>query len=161
MTVGGSILRNADMAEPGSTTKTPGPEKQPMRAGTPASFLFRGAVALVLGVLAPGCGGGGGNGGTTNPPPAADGFTITASSTSSSVGRGGTGTITVTVTRTGSFTGPVSLQPTGMPTGVTALFSLPSVPAGQNINTLTFTASAAGTLCTATITVVGNGARVA
>lgn len=113
----------------------------------------------LIAALATACGGGGG--GTTNPPPPTDGFTLSASSTTSSVARGGTSTVTVTVTRTGSFAGPVSLQPTGMPAGVTALFSLASVPAGQNTSVLTFTASTTATLGTATITVIGNGAGVA
>lgn len=119
------------------------------------------ALALVLG-----CGGGGDDdgGGTTNPPPPPppgnDGFTISASSTTSSVARGGTSTLTFTVTRTGAFTGPVSLQPTGMPTGVTASFNPASVATGLTASTLTFTATATATLGTATITVVGNGAGV-
>jgi hypothetical protein len=67
----------------------------------------------------------------------------------------------VTLTRTGSFAGPVSLQPTGMPTGVTALFSLPSVPNGQTQSTLTFTVASTAAAGTTTINIIGNGAGVA
>jgi hypothetical protein len=69
--------------------------------------------------------------------------------------------VTLTVTRTGSFAGPVSLQPTGMPAGVTALFSLPSVPNGQTQSTLTFTIGATAATGTTTINIIGNGAGVA
>ena len=118
-----------------------------------ASFVW---LALILGC------GGGSDGGTTNPPPppATNGYTISASSATSSVARGASSTVTVTVTRTGTFAGPVSLQPTGMPTGVSALFNPASVPNGQTQSTLTFTASASATLGTATITVIGNGSGV-
>ena len=108
------------------------------------------------GATDPGGGGGGGGGGNT---PA--GFTLAASATSLSVARGATGTVTVTVTRTGSFTGPVSLQPVGMPAGVTALFSLPSVPTGQTQSTLTFTVASTAAAATTTINIIGNGAGVA
>lgn len=101
-----------------------------------------------------GGGGGGGGGGTP-------GFTIAASNNALTVARGTSGTVTVTVTRTGGFTGPVSLQPTGMPNGVTAVFSDPSVPSGSTTSTLTITATGTASAGTATITVVGNGAGVA
>ena len=119
------------------------------------------SVVFSLAVLG-GCGGGGD--GTTNPPPpppGGGGFTISASSATSSVEQGSTSTVTVTIARTGSFTGPVSLQPTGMPAGVTAAFNPASVPAGQTTSTLTFTAIASAAPGTVTITVIGNGSGAA
>jgi hypothetical protein len=86
---------------------------------------------------------------------------LSASVTTVSVARGQSGTVTVTVTRTGSFTGPVSLQPTNMPAGVTALFSAPSVASGSTTSTLTITASASAAPGTTTLTIVGNGAGAA
>ena len=96
----------------------------------------------------------GGGGGTP-------GFTIATTNPAVSVARGTSAAITITVTRTGGFTGPVSLQPTGQPAGVTALFSLPSVPNGQTQSTLTFTASTAAAAATTPISIVANGAGVA
>ena len=125
---------------------------QPLRLGAFLS-IFTAAVA---------CGGGSDNGTEPPPPPPppTNGYTISASSTTSSVARGGTNTVTITVTRTGTFNGPVSLQPTGMPAGVTALANPVSVPAGQTSSTITFTASASAPLGTVSITVIGNGAGV-
>jgi hypothetical protein len=74
------------------------------------------------------------------------------------VARGASGTVTVTVTRTGGFSGPVSLQPTGMPAGVTAVFSAPSVASGATTSTLTITATNSATAGTTTLSIVGNGA---
>ena len=118
------------------------------------------AALLLAGVLA--CGGGGDTGTEPPPPPPppTNGYTISASSTTSSVTRGGTSTVTITVTRTGSFVGPVSLQPTGMPNGVSALANPVSVPAGQTSSTITFSATTAAALGTVPITVIGNGAGV-
>jgi len=48
-----------------------------------------------------------------------------------------------------------------MPEGVTALFSAPSVAAGETQSILTITATSAATAGTATITIVGNGLNVA
>ena len=113
-------------------------------------------AAMLLGLA---CGGGGD--GSTGPPAGTPGFTIAASPTALTVARGANGTVTVTVTRAGGFTGPVSLQPTGMPAGVTALFSAPSVASGATTSTLTIAAGSTAAAGTATITVVGNGANVA
>jgi hypothetical protein len=121
------------------------------------SFLGVASAAIACGgddgTTSPGGGGGGGGGGTP-------GFTITAPSTALTVARGASGTVTVTVTRTGTFTGPVSLQATGQPAGVTAVFSAASVVAGQTTSTLTITATATATAGTTPITITANGAGV-
>jgi len=103
----------------------------------------------------------GGNNGGNNGGNQAAGFTIAASANALTVTRGASGTIVITVTRTGGFTGPVSLQPTGMPAGVAAVFSSPSVSSGQTTSTLTVTANASAAAGTATIAIVANGANVA
>jgi len=122
--------------------------------------LVRCAASVFAIAFALGCGGGGGDstGPGGNPTP---GFTITASANAITVARGASGTVTVTVARTGGFSGPVSLQPTGMPSGVTALFSAPSVAPTATTSTLTIAAASTATAGTATITVIGNGANVA
>ncbi|HEX6314068.1 MAG TPA: hypothetical protein VFZ73_04385 [Gemmatimonadaceae bacterium] len=117
-------------------------------------MLQRSSIWILVFVTA--CSGGGGGNGTTSPPPAG-GFTIFTSNTTSSVAQGGTSSVTVTVARTGSFTGPVSLQPTGMPAGVTAVFTPASVPPTETASTLTFTAGATATAGTFPITITGNG----
>ena len=115
------------------------------------------SAIVVAGTTA--CGGGGGDGGTgpgpNNQTPA---FTLSASSTNVTVARGASATVTITVTRTGGFTGPVSLQPTGQPAGVTAIPQPVSVPSGQTTSTVTFTAGTTAAAGTSTITIVGNGA---
>ena len=123
-----------------------------------------GCVALA--VLGAACGGSGGDGGTGpggggGGGGGTPGFTITASGSALTVARGASGTVTITVARTGTFTGPVSLQPTGQPAGVTALFSAASVVAGQTTSTLTITAGATAAAGTTPITITANGAGVA
>ncbi|HUQ82255.1 MAG TPA: hypothetical protein VM076_13980 [Gemmatimonadaceae bacterium] len=127
------------------------------------SRRLRTVVGLGVLAAASACGGSGGDGGTDpgGGGGGTPGFTLTASTTALAVARGATGTVNVTVARTGTFTGPVSLQPTGQPTGVSAAFSLASVPNGQTTSVLTFTVGATAAAGTTTVTVVGNGAGVA
>jgi subtilase family serine protease len=73
---------------------------------------------------------------------AAPGFKLSSSATNVNVGAGGSGTAPITVTPQTGFTGTVALTATGLPTGVTAVFSPASTTANS---TLTLTA-AAGTL---------------
>jgi subtilase family serine protease len=86
------------------------------------------------------------------------GFTLGDSPASLTITQGETGeTSTITVTDQGGFTGGVTLVATGLPTGVTALFS-PN-PA-TTTSTLTLTASAAATAGTATVTITGTSAAL-
>jgi hypothetical protein len=117
-------------------------------------------VLSLVGIAGWGCGGGGddGDGGTTNPPPAG-GFTIAASTSNISVAQSASNAITVNVSRTGSFTGPVNLAASGLPSGVTGTFSPATVASGQVSSTLTVTAvaSAAAGVSSVTITASATG----
>ncbi len=80
-------------------------------------------------------------------------FTLSASPSSVTITQGGAGgTSTITVTDLGGFSGSVSLAASGLPTGVTAVFS-PNPT--STTSTLTLTASATATTGTATVTITG------
>ncbi len=75
-----------------------------------------------------------------------------------SVAVGGTATVPVNVSRRGSFTGPITIQVSNLPTGVTA--SALSIPSGQLSGNLTLTAAANApktTIGTASVAAVGAG----
>jgi subtilase family serine protease len=80
-------------------------------------------------------------------------FTLSASPSSVTITQGGAGgTSTITVTDLGGFSGSVSLAASGLPSGVTAVFS-PNPT--STTSTLTLTASATATTGTATVTITG------
>jgi subtilase family serine protease len=85
-------------------------------------------------------------------------FTVTASPTSLTVKQSANGTSTITVASQNSFSSATTLSATGLPTGVTAAFSVnPVTPAanGNATSTLTLTASSTATIGTSTVTVTG------
>lgn len=85
-------------------------------------------------------------------------FTIGASPTSLTIKQGSNGTSTITITSQNSFSSATALTASGLPTGVTAVFSPTSVtpPAnGSATSTLTLTASSTATIGNATVTVTG------
>jgi uncharacterized membrane protein len=82
-----------------------------------------------------------------------NGFTLSATPASLTVTQGTSGTVTIGVARTGTFTGAVALTASGLPSGVTAVFS-PASATGAS-STLTLTASSTATAGAATITVTG------
>ena len=85
-------------------------------------------------------------------------FTISASPASLTVVQGSNGTSTITITSQNSFSSATTLTATGLPSGVTAGFSVNPVtpPAnGSTTSVLTLTASATATTGTATVTVTG------
>src|SRR3984957_1872035 len=85
-------------------------------------------------------------------------FTIGASPTSLTVKQGSNGASTITITSQNSFSSATALTASGLPTGVTAVFSPTSVtpPAnGSATSTLTLTASSTATIGAATVTVTG------
>ena len=83
-------------------------------------------------------------------------FSVAVSPASRNVYRDGTGTYTVTVSSINSFSSPVTLSVSGLPTGVTGAFDTnPVTPAGTS--TLTLTAGAAATLGEDEFTVTGTG----
>jgi hypothetical protein len=80
-------------------------------------------------------------------------FTIAAAPGSVSVAQGATsGPVTVSVTPMNGFNGSVTFSATGLPSGVTALFSPAS---STTASTLTLTASSSATLGTVTVTIMG------
>ncbi len=82
-------------------------------------------------------------------------FGLSANPASLSVARGASGTSALTVSRTGSFTDGVSLTASGLPSGVTAIFS-PASTTGTS-STVTFAASASAAAGTAPVTIAGVG----
>ena len=85
-------------------------------------------------------------------------FTIGASPASLTVAQGSNGTSTITITSQNSFSSATTLTATGLPSGVTAGFSVNPVtpPANSSATSvLTLTASATATTGTATVTVTG------
>ena len=79
-------------------------------------------------------------------------FTLSASPSSLTITQGGNGTSTITVTDAGGFSGSVTLAASGLPSGVTAVFS-PNPT--TSTSTLTLTASATATTGTVTVTITG------
>ncbi|WP_266158105.1 beta strand repeat-containing protein [Dyella silvatica] len=88
--------------------------------------------------------------------PAIPGFALTG--TTASVQAGGSGSSTVTQTAIGGFNSAVTLSVSGLPTGVSAVFSPPSIT-GTGTSTLTFTAASTVVApATSTVTVTGTTA---
>ena len=79
-------------------------------------------------------------------------FTLSDSPSSLTIAQGGSGTSTITVTDLGGFTGSVTLAASGLPSGVTAVFS-PNPT--TSTSTLTLTASGTATTGSATVTITG------
>jgi hypothetical protein len=80
------------------------------------------------------------------------GFTLSANPSSVSIAQGSTGTSTITINPTGGFSGSVTLNATGMPSGVTGGFN-PN-PA-TNSSVLTLTVPAGTQTGTSTVTITG------
>lgn len=85
----------------------------------------------------------------------AAGFSIAVAPATLSLVQGANGQATLTVTRTG-MSGAVTLEATGMPSGVTAAFSPATLDASTTSSTLTLTAAADAALGTGTITITGS-----
>src|SRR6266566_3888283 len=83
--------------------------------------------------------------------PAGD-YTLSASPSSLTVVQGASGTSTITVTPQNGFNGSVNLSASGLPSGVTALFSPSST---TSTSTLTLTASTTAATGTVTVTITG------
>lgn len=75
-----------------------------------------------------------------------------------SIAAGTSGTRTLTVTAAGGFTGSVNLSVSGLPSGVTAGFSVNPVVGGSGSSVITFTAASGAALGTSTVTVTGTNA---
>ena len=86
-------------------------------------------------------------------------LTVATASTAAFVVQGRTGTDVISVTGNGTYAGAVSLSVSGLPSGVTAAWSInPVTLSGENgSSTLKLTASSAAKVGTATITVTASG----
>ena len=88
-------------------------------------------------------------------------LTVTPASSSLTVQQGATATNVISIATGGSFSTPVTLALTGLPSGVTATWSSSSVtPTGANgaaTSTLTLTASSTVTVATAPLTITASG----
>ena len=130
-----------------------------MRFPRPSFQRPASASALLLGVFAISCGGGGaGDGGPTIPN---GGSFFVSFGSSLSIAQGSSGSVSMLIARTGSFTGPVSLSVSGLPTGVTGTLSPATVATGQTTAGLTLTSSATAALGTTTVTVTGSSPGLA
>src|SRR6266699_3253402 len=89
----------------------------------------------------------------TTPGPPAPSFSLLTSPSSVTVTQGGSGASTITVTPRNGFNGSVNLSASGLPSGVTALFSPSST---TSTSTLTLTASNTAPPGTSTVTVAGS-----
>jgi uncharacterized membrane protein len=89
------------------------------------------------------------------------GLQVNLSSTSISVAQGASGSVNVTLGVSGGFSSSVSLSATGLPTGVTASFTPPSLAApGSGVSALSLTASSQAVAGSYTIEVTANGGTV-
>src|SRR5208283_1764714 len=84
---------------------------------------------------------------------------VSAASTALSVVQGETGTDVVSLVGNGTYSGPVSLSVSGLPSGVTASWSSNPVTLSAEIgsSTLTLTASSAAYVGSATVTITAAG----
>jgi YVTN family beta-propeller protein len=112
------------------------------------------AVGVLVQLLA-GCGGGSGGGTSGNQPPPTPDFELGLNPASVSVAAGSSVQTNLSVTPINGFTGQVSIQFAGLPSGVTASPPAPTVsPATPQ--TITFSAAANTAATTVTATVTGN-----
>jgi phospholipase C len=85
-------------------------------------------------------------------------FALSANPASVSVAQGSDGTTTIMSTISAGFDADVALSASGLPSGVSANFTPPTIPTpGSGSSTLKLTASANATLGNATVTVAGTG----
>jgi chitinase len=102
------------------------------------------------------CTGPGGSCGSSGGQPS---FSLSDSPNSLTIAQGASGAITITVTSSDGFDSAVSLNVSGLPSGVTASFSPSSVTPsadGSVTSTLTLTASSSATAGTAAVTITGS-----
>jgi cellulase/cellobiase CelA1 len=84
--------------------------------------------------------------------PVTGSFTLKPSAATLSIAQGASGTDTITVTDVSPFAGSVSFAASGLPSGVTAVFSPAS---STSSSVVTFTASSTATAGTSTVTITG------
>ena len=111
-----------------------------------------------LALLMVGCGGGGGGTGNPNPPPVADfSLAISAPAVAADVGSQ-SGPVTVSVRPLNGFSGPVSVELQGLPSGVQAQPASFSITPGGT-QSLSFSLGASTPVGTSAIQLVGRSGR--
>lgn len=118
--------------------------------------------ALAVGIVS--CGGGGASRDSVTDPGGSTGkgaMAVALSAATQTVNAGATATLTVTLTRSGSFSGPVTLSITDVPTGVSATFEPSTVSSDATTSTLTLRVAATATPGILSLTVRGQGSGVA
>jgi hypothetical protein len=111
------------------------------------------AIALGLIMQLLGCGGSGGNGGSPGPPPSPD-FSLATNPTSQSVDAGSSASISLSATAIDGFSSQISVQVTGLPSGVTVSPTSITLVVGTP-QQVTFTAAANAPNANATVTFTG------
>jgi len=106
-----------------------------------------------------------GTGGGVSPAPTVvvtlivSGFTVSTGSATASLARGGSVLIPITTAVTGGFTGSLTMTVTGLPAGVTATFTPPTIlNPGTGASSMKLTAQPAATVGTKPITIVATSA---
>ncbi len=116
-------------------------------------WLGAALVALSLGA----CGSDDGDGGSG---PGTPGIALSLSKTTLTAVQGGSDNLTATITRSGGFTGTVSIETTGAPTGVTAAASNVATSGGTTTGTVTVTVANTVAAGTYNLTVRASGSGV-
>lgn len=122
-----------------------------MRVGMLAARRLMSAVVAAMAVAA--CSGGDDNG--TEPTPTID---IALSTATLSIVQGASGTVNVTVTRGGGYTGAVTVDVDGEPTGVTVTPA--TIASGSTTGTITIAAAGTAAAATTALTVRATGSGV-
>jgi hypothetical protein len=117
------------------------------------------AMSMAIATLF-GCGGGDDTTAPPPPPPPAGSLIISLGATSLSVAIGSTGTMTAAVTRVGTFTDAITVNVTGLPSGVTVSSNTQTTVGPITNATLTFTVVSSATTGTSTVTISASGAGV-
>ncbi len=102
----------------------------------------------------------GGSGDTPTPAPTPT-LSVASSLAAATVVRSAAATAQITITRGGSFSAPVTLAATGVPSGVVVSFDPSTLAAGITTSTVTFTATTAALAVSAPIVITASGTGVA
>jgi len=109
-------------------------------------------VLLQLAVIAASCGGGGG--GSQQPPPPAPDFSLSVAPNTVSISEGNSSSVSLSATAMNGFASQISVQVSGLPTGLTAAPAVVTLTPGAP-QTVVLTATANAPATTATVTWTG------
>ena len=89
------------------------------------------------------------------------GFTVSATPSSASIPQNGQGVAIITTSISGGFNADIALSASGLPSGVTVVFSPPTIPApGSGNSTMTISVGTSAPAGTYPITVTGDGGGI-